>query len=61
MSITTNTSRDLTAPKKAFDEISLARYCVMACESLNPEEFDCLKKAHNTLIDRRTLQNDKIK
>jgi hypothetical protein len=54
--ITTN----MEDPKKSFDEISLARCCVMATESLNPEEFDNFLTAYNALIDRRRLQNEKI-
>jgi hypothetical protein len=52
--------QDFKDPKKSFDEISLARCCVMATESLNPEEFDAFILAHNTLIERRRLQNEKI-
>lgn len=61
MSFSTKVSSDMTNPKKSFDEISLARCCVMATESLNPEEFDHFIKAHNTLIERRRLQNEIIK
>ncbi|MBU3947270.1 MAG: hypothetical protein KJ826_03500 [Proteobacteria bacterium] len=57
---TTKITTDLKEPKKALDEISLARCCVMATESLNPEEFDHFIKAHNVLIERRKLQNDLI-
>lgn len=57
----TSIKTDMTDPKKSFDEIALARCCVMAMASLNPEEFDCFIIAHNTLIERRKLQNDKIK
>ena len=57
---TTKITTDLKDPKKAFDEIALARCCVMATESLNPEEFDFFIKAHNILIERRKLQNDII-
>lgn len=47
-------------PKKSFDEISLARCCVMATESLCPEDFDHFIKAHNVLAEVRGLQNDMI-
>ena len=48
-------------PKKSFDEISLARCCVMAAASLNPDEFGEFILVHNILVDRRKLQNEKIK
>lgn len=57
---TTKITTDSKDPKKSFDEIALARCCVMATESLNPEEFEHFMKAHNVLIDRRSLQNDKV-
>jgi len=57
---TTEVTTNLKDPKKSFDEISLARCCVMATESLNPEEFEIFMNIHNVLIDRRKLQNDKI-
>jgi len=56
----TNITTDLKDPKKSFDEISLARCCVMATESLHTDEFDAFMKAHNILIKRRGLQNDII-
>jgi len=46
--------------KKSLDELSLARCCVMATESLNPEEFESFTLAYNVLIERRQLQNDVI-
>lgn len=58
---TTKITTDTKDPKKSFDEIALARCCVMATESLNPEEFDDYIKVHNVLVDRRKLQNDRIK
>jgi hypothetical protein len=58
---TTKITTDFKDPKKAFDEVALARCCVMATESLNPEEFDYFIKIHNVLIKRRELQNDVIK
>ena len=47
-------------PKRSFDEVSLARCCVMATESLGPDEFDAWVIVYNFLIDRRRLQNEKI-
>ena len=47
-------------PKRSFDEVSIARCCVMATESLGPDEFDDWTKVHNLLIERRRLQNEKI-
>ena len=57
----TNISLNMENPKKSFDEITLARCCVMAAESLNPEEFDKFIIVYNTLIERRLLQNKSIK
>lgn len=51
---------DFKDPKRSFDEISLARCCVMATESLNPQEFDAFMFVHNVLIKRRHLQNKEI-
>ncbi len=36
----TKITTDMEDPKKSFDEIALARCCVMATHGLNPEEFD---------------------
>jgi hypothetical protein len=58
--IDTNISLNMENPKKSFDEVCLARCCVIATESLNPEEFDSFIVAYNTLIERRTLQNKPI-
>ena len=58
--IDTNISLNMEKPKKSFDEVCLARCCVMATESLNPEEFDSFIIAYNTLIGRRALQNKPI-
>ncbi len=57
---TTEITTDCKNPKKAFDEVALARCCVMAAESLNPEEFGHFIVAHNVLVERRKLQNDPI-
>ena len=51
---------DFKNPKKAFDEISLARCSVMATESLNPQEYDAFMFIHNVLTKRRGLQNKEI-
>lgn len=59
--IDTTISLDMKNPKKSFDEVCLARCCVIAAESLNPEEFDHFITAYNVLIERRTLQNRPIK
>lgn len=58
--LSTEIKTNMEDPKKSFEEISLARCCVMATESLNPEEFDKFFTAHNALIDRRRLQHEKI-
>ncbi|MBF0229186.1 MAG: hypothetical protein HQK63_06285 [Desulfamplus sp.] len=60
MGFSTKITTDMVNPKQSFDEISLARVCVMATESLNPEEFDHFIIAHNILIERRKLTNDRI-
>jgi len=57
---TTKITTVLKDPKKSFDEIALARCCVMATESLCPDDFLSFMKAHNALIKRRGLQNDVI-
>lgn len=51
---------DFLEPKKAFDEVVLARCCVMAMESLSPDLFDAFVCIHNELIERRGLQNQRI-
>lgn len=51
---------DTEDTKKSFDEIALSRCCVMATQSLNPEEFELFSNVHNILIARRRLQNEKI-
>jgi len=56
----TKITSDMTDPKKALDEVSLARVCVMATESLTPDEFDHFIVAHNALVNRRRLQNDEV-
>jgi len=58
--IDTKISLNMENAKKSFDEVCLARCCVMATESLNPEEFDSFIVAYNTLAERRTLQNKPI-
>jgi len=57
---TTEITTDLKDPKKSFDELALARCCVMATESLSPEEFVAFMLAHNSLVERRRLQNELI-
>jgi len=56
----TNISLNMENAEKSFDEICLARCCVIATESLNPEEFDKFIIIYNTLVERRTLQNKPI-
>ncbi|NTU50622.1 MAG: hypothetical protein HGA87_07105 [Desulfobulbaceae bacterium] len=53
----TEVQTDCLNPKKSFDEVTLARCCAMASESLNPEEFDAFIMVHNVLIERRKLGN----
>ena len=57
---TTNITTDFKDPKKSFDEITLARCCVMATESLNPEQFESFMEVYNILVNRRRLQNELI-
>jgi hypothetical protein len=58
--IDTTITTDMKDPKKSFDAISLARCCQMAMESLNPEEFEAFIVVHDTLIERRNMQNKGI-
>ena len=51
---------DMQDPKKTLDEISLARFRIMAEGSLSPDEFEMFVIVHNVMIDRRRLQNEKI-
>lgn len=46
---------NMREPKKALDEISLARVYVMATESLCPEHFESFVKVFLELKDRRGL------
>jgi hypothetical protein len=51
----TNVVTNMRDPKKALDEISLARVYVMATESLDPELFNSFESVFNELKDRRRL------
>lgn len=51
----TNVSTNVKNPKKAFDEMSLARVFVMATESLCPEHFESFEIIFNELRNRREL------
>ncbi len=47
-------------PTKALEGLSLSAIKAAAESSLNPEEFEAFSKLHDTLIERRSLDNNKI-